>query len=61
MVWSVPMAENEKTGKKAAAAASRVLKSPKSSSDAKKAAASALSQAPDKARPGKTPPVKKKK
>lgn len=42
------MAKNEQTGKKAATAASKVLRDPKSSSAAKSAAASALSQAPDK-------------
>ena len=42
------MAKNEKTGKKAATAASKVLKDPKSSKDAKTAAGSALTQSPDK-------------
>lgn len=42
------MAKNEKTGKKAAAAASKVLRDPKSSKAAKSAAGSALTQAPDK-------------
>lgn len=42
------VAKNEKTGKKAATAASKVLRDPKSSKPAKTAAASALSQAPDK-------------
>ena len=42
------MAENEKTGKKAASAAGKVLRDPKSSKEAKTAAASALTQAPDK-------------
>lgn len=53
------MADNEKTGKKAASAASQVLRDPKSSAAAKSAAASALSQAPDRAGPGKAKPVKK--
>lgn len=42
------MAKNEKTGKKAASAAAKVLNDPKASKDAKTAAASALTQAPDK-------------
>jgi hypothetical protein len=42
------MAKNEKTGKAAGSAASRVLRDPDSSTDAKRAAASALSQVPDK-------------
>ena len=42
------MARNEKTGTKAASAASKVLRDPKSSKAAKTAAASALTQAPDK-------------
>ena len=42
------MARNEKTGTKAATAASKVLRDPKSSKAAKTAAASALTQAPDK-------------
>ena len=41
------MAKNEQTGKKAATAASEVLKNPKSSKDAKTAAGSALAQTPD--------------
>lgn len=40
--------KNEQTSKKAASAASKVLKDPKSSKDAKTAAGSALTQAPDK-------------
>ena len=44
------MARNEKTGKKAATAASKVLRNPKSSKTAKTAAASALTQAPDRKR-----------
>lgn len=40
--------KNEKTSKPAASAASRVLKDPKASKDAKSAAGSALTQAPDK-------------
>jgi hypothetical protein len=47
------MAKNEKTGKKAASAAGRVLGNPKSTKDQKRAAASALTQAPDKKRSGK--------
>jgi hypothetical protein len=39
---------NEQTGKKAGTAASKVLSDPKSSKDAKSAAASALSQRPNK-------------
>ena len=42
------MARNEKTGTKAATAASKVLRDPKSPKAAKTAAASALTQAPDK-------------
>ena len=42
------MAKNEQTGKKAGSNASKVLKSAKSSSAAKSAAASALTQRPDK-------------
>jgi hypothetical protein len=42
------MAKNEKTSKKAATAASKVLKNPKSSKAAKSAAGSALTQRPDK-------------
>lgn len=40
--------KNEQTSKKAATAASKVLKNPKSTKDAKTAAGSALTQAPDK-------------
>jgi hypothetical protein len=42
------MAKNEKTGPKAATAASKVLKNGSSGKDSKTAAGSALSQAPDK-------------
>ena len=42
------MAKNEHTSKKVATAASKVLSNPKSSKDAKTAAASALTQAADK-------------
>ena len=42
------MAKNEKTGPKAAKAASSTMKSESASKDAKTAAGSALSQAPDK-------------
>ena len=42
------MAKNEQTGKKAASAASQVLKDPKATKTEKTAAGSALSQAPDK-------------
>jgi hypothetical protein len=42
------MARNEKTGKKAAPAAGKVLRNPRSSKAAKSAAASALTQAPDR-------------
>jgi hypothetical protein len=42
------MAKNEKTSKKVASKASKVLKDPKSTKIEKSVAASALSQAPDK-------------
>ena len=42
------MAKNEKTSKKVAKAASKVLRDPKASKDAKSAAGSALTQRPDK-------------
>ena len=42
------MAANEKTGKKAGKAASRVLKSGSTGKDSKTAAGSALTQRPDK-------------
>ena len=42
------MATNEKTGHKAAKAASKVLRSGSTGKDSKTAAGSALSQAPDK-------------
>ena len=42
------MGNKETTGKKAASAASRVLSNPNSSKDAKSAAASALTQRPNK-------------
>jgi len=42
------MAKNEKTGKKAASNASKVLKNPKSTKAEKSVAGSALTQAPDK-------------
>jgi hypothetical protein len=42
------MAKNESTGSKAGTAASKTMKSPASSKDAKTAAASALTQRPDK-------------
>jgi hypothetical protein len=42
------MAKNERTSKKAASAASRVLKNRGSARDATTAAGSALTQAPDK-------------
>lgn len=48
---------NEQTGKKAASAASRVLRNPNSSRDAKSAAASALTQAPNKSRGPKGSPA----
>lgn len=44
------MAKNESTSKKSASAASKVLSDPKSSKAAKTAAASALTQAPDKSK-----------
>lgn len=45
----------EETGEKAASAAGKVLRDPKSTPDAKTAAASALTQAPDKAEKGDKP------
>lgn len=42
------MPKNEQTGKKAATAASSVLRSPRASKSAKSAAASALTQAPSR-------------
>ena len=42
------MGKNEKTSKRVASAASKVLRDPKSSRAAKSVAASALTQAPDK-------------
>jgi len=45
-----PMARNEKTGKKAGTAASKVLRSKTASNAAKTAAGSALSQRPDRKR-----------
>lgn len=47
------MAANEKTGPKAAKAASSTLKSKSASPNAKTASGSALSQAPDKKTPKK--------
>lgn len=47
------MARNEKTGKKAGQAASRVLRGKGKKGDAKSAAGSALTQRPDKKRPKK--------
>lgn len=47
------MASNEKTGPKAAKAASNTLKSGAASKDSKTASGSALSQAPDKKGDGK--------
>jgi hypothetical protein len=44
------MAKNEKTSKKVASAASKVLADKKSSKAAKSVAASALTQAPDKSK-----------
>ena len=44
------MARTEKTGKRAGSAAGRVLSNPRSGKDAKTAAASALTQRPDKKR-----------
>ena len=44
------MAKNEKTGPKAAKAASDVLRNKNSTAEQKRAAASALTQAPDKKR-----------
>jgi hypothetical protein len=42
------MPRNEKTGKEAASAAGKVLSNPKSTKTQKRAAASALTQAPNK-------------
>jgi len=42
------MASNEKTSKKVASKASKILRNPKSSKAAKSVAGSALTQAPDK-------------
>lgn len=47
------MAKNERTGKKAGTAASKVLKDKRTGKDSKTAAASALSQRPDKKRRGR--------
>ncbi len=47
------MGKNEQTGKKAASNAGKVLSDPKSSKAAKSAAASALTQAPNKKAPNK--------
>lgn len=47
------MAKNEKTGKRAGSAASKVLRNPKSSKAAKSAAGSALTQRPDRKGGGK--------
>jgi hypothetical protein len=44
------MAKNEKTSKKAASTAGKILRDPKSSKEAKSIAGSALTQAPDKAK-----------
>lgn len=44
------MSKNEQTGKKAATAASKVLRDPKASKAAKTAAGSALTQRPNKNR-----------
>lgn len=46
--WEGAMGKNEKTGPKAAKAASNVLKDGRTGKDSKTAAGSALSQAPDK-------------
>jgi hypothetical protein len=48
MVKEPPMAKNEKTGKKAGTAASKVLKSGSTGKASKTAAGSALTQRPDK-------------
>lgn len=45
------MANNEKTSKKVASIASKLLKDPKTSKDVKTVAASALTQAKDKKKP----------
>lgn len=45
------MAKNEKTGKEAGKAASKVLKDERTGKDSKTAAGSALSQRPDKKKP----------
>lgn len=61
IMWSGIMAKNEKTSKRVASKASKILRNPKSSKTAKSVAGSALTQAPDKKRggPGKAKPVKK--
>ena len=45
------MANNERTSKSVASKASKILSNPKSTPSQKSVAASALSQAPDKAKP----------
>lgn len=57
------MAKNEKTSKRVASMASKILSSPKSTSAQKSVAASTLTQAPDKParKVKKSPPVKKRK
>ena len=55
------MAKNEKTSKKVASTAAKILRNPKSSKAAKSVAGSALTQAPDKKRPKKPRPGKKSK
>jgi hypothetical protein len=44
----MPMANNEKTSKRVASKASKLLRNPKSPKDVKSVAGSALTQAPDK-------------
>lgn len=44
----LPMADNEKTSKKVATKASKILRDPKSTKDQKSVAASALTQTADK-------------
>lgn len=59
------MAQNEKTSKRLATLAAKVLADPKASEDAKSLAGSVLTQAPDKpskpAKPAKPKPAKPKK
>ena len=53
------MGKDEKTSKSVASKASKILRDPRSSKDAKSVAGSALTQAPNKKRPSKAKPGKK--